>query len=254
MHGGPGSGCTPRTRRYFDPDRYRIVRSSTSATAAAAPRTRRTRTRICAADGPEDRGPAVTSPPSTADAPRDIDSLLRQTQQPEFISSAYFLEFKFDEGRYALVGRERLENQDVLRIEYYPTKLFSREERVKRARENERSVGAADRGTDEQLMWLMNKTSKVTLWIEPSSHQILKYNFDDLGWNFFPAQWLMQMEKVAASMTMGQAFPGIWLPRGMQMNVTLTTALGPANFHYTVDYDDYRQPEVTTRVGTPGGR
>jgi proline iminopeptidase len=25
VHGGPGSGCTPRTRRYFDPQRYRIV-------------------------------------------------------------------------------------------------------------------------------------------------------------------------------------------------------------------------------------
>jgi proline iminopeptidase len=25
VHGGPGSGCTPATRRYFDPDRYRIV-------------------------------------------------------------------------------------------------------------------------------------------------------------------------------------------------------------------------------------
>ncbi|WP_158883220.1 prolyl aminopeptidase [Amycolatopsis anabasis] len=25
VHGGPGSGCTPGLRRYFDPDRYRIV-------------------------------------------------------------------------------------------------------------------------------------------------------------------------------------------------------------------------------------
>lgn len=25
VHGGPGSGCTPGMRRYFDPDRYRIV-------------------------------------------------------------------------------------------------------------------------------------------------------------------------------------------------------------------------------------
>ncbi|MFG2287191.1 prolyl aminopeptidase [Streptomyces sp. NPDC048595] len=25
VHGGPGSGCTTRTRRYFDPDRYRVV-------------------------------------------------------------------------------------------------------------------------------------------------------------------------------------------------------------------------------------
>ncbi|MFI1934518.1 prolyl aminopeptidase [Streptomyces sp. NPDC020330] len=25
VHGGPGSGCSPRARRYFDPDRYRVV-------------------------------------------------------------------------------------------------------------------------------------------------------------------------------------------------------------------------------------
>ncbi|CAM5740035.1 hypothetical protein SMICM304S_07512 [Streptomyces microflavus] len=25
VHGGPGSGCTPRARQYFDPDRYRVV-------------------------------------------------------------------------------------------------------------------------------------------------------------------------------------------------------------------------------------
>lgn len=25
VHGGPGSGCTPRWRRYFDPERYRVI-------------------------------------------------------------------------------------------------------------------------------------------------------------------------------------------------------------------------------------
>lgn len=25
VHGGPGSGCTPRNRQYFDPDRYKII-------------------------------------------------------------------------------------------------------------------------------------------------------------------------------------------------------------------------------------
>ncbi|SCD76971.1 proline iminopeptidase [Streptomyces sp. DvalAA-19] len=25
VHGGPGSGCGPRARRYFDPERYRVV-------------------------------------------------------------------------------------------------------------------------------------------------------------------------------------------------------------------------------------
>jgi hypothetical protein len=210
-----------------------------------------------AGDRPEDRGPASTSPPTAAEAPRDLDGLLRQTQQPQFISSAYFLRFKFDEGRYALVGRERLENQDVLRIEYYPTNLFRENERRQRARERGAPTTAERedrRGVEEQMMWLMNKASKVTLWVEPASHQILKYTFDDLGWNFFPGQWLMQMDTLTASMTMAEAFPSVWLPRGLDMHIALTTALGPANFAYTLEYFDYRQPDVTTRIGVPGDR
>ena len=45
----------------------------------------------------------------------------------EFISSAYFLRFKFEEGKYALVGRETLDGRDVLRIEYYPTQAVRRQ-------------------------------------------------------------------------------------------------------------------------------
>ena len=62
----------------------------------------------------------------TADvAPSDLQGLLQQTREPQFVSSAYLLKFKFEEGRYALVGRETIENLSVLRIEYYPTRLFS---------------------------------------------------------------------------------------------------------------------------------
>jgi proline iminopeptidase len=25
LHGGPGGGCSPAMRRYFDPDRYRVI-------------------------------------------------------------------------------------------------------------------------------------------------------------------------------------------------------------------------------------
>ena len=49
-----------------------------------------------------DPTPTETTP---ADAPGNIDGLLKQTRQPGFISSSYFLRFKFDEGHYALVGR-----------------------------------------------------------------------------------------------------------------------------------------------------
>jgi hypothetical protein len=52
---------------------------------------------------------AADAPPPATDAasPTDLESVLRQTRQPQFISSAYFLRFRFEEGKYALVDRER---------------------------------------------------------------------------------------------------------------------------------------------------
>ena len=44
---------------------------------------------------------------------------------PRFVSEAYFMDFKFEPGNYYLAGREQLEGHDVLKIEYYPTKMFS---------------------------------------------------------------------------------------------------------------------------------
>jgi len=50
------------------------------------------------------------------EAPKDVEALLTQTRQPDFINSAYFLRFKFEEGKYALVGRETFDGREVLRI------------------------------------------------------------------------------------------------------------------------------------------
>ena len=201
---------------------------------------------------------ADAPPPSGADeVPHDIDGLIRQTQQPQFISSAYFLRFKFDEGRYALVGREKLEDRDVLRIEYYPTRLFTEERRREESSQRDDTRGRSqkpDAARDNQMMRLMNKTSKVTLWIEPASHQILKYTFDDLGWDFFPGQWLVRIANATASMTVGQPFPDVWLPRGLEMDIGMTLAAGPVDLHYSLDYHDYRRADVTSKIGIPDGR
>jgi hypothetical protein len=190
------------------------------------------------------------------EAPRDLDGLIRQTRQPQFVSSAYFLRFTFDAGRYALVGREQIDGQDVLRIEYYPDKLFSEESRRERREElgsgrRERERSDEDKAFSRELQRLMNKSSKVTLWIAPATQQILKYTFDDLGWNFFPGQWLAQMDGVSASMTMGQPFPDVWLPRAIDMRAGLALAFGRMELRYTVDYENYRQADVQTRIGIP---
>ncbi len=64
----------------------------------------------------------------SADAPTNIDGLIRQTRQPQFVSSSYFLRFKFDEGRYALAGREKFEGIDVLKVEYLPDEAVRQRE------------------------------------------------------------------------------------------------------------------------------
>ena len=72
-----------------------------------------------------------------AAAPGSVDGLLKQTRQPGFISSAYFLRFKFEEGKYALVGRETLDGRDMLKIEYYPAKLFGGSDRRRKKDEKQ---------------------------------------------------------------------------------------------------------------------
>ena len=81
------------------------------------------------------------SEPSAA-APTDVQGFITQTREPQFISSAYFLQFKFEPGHYALVGREKLDNREVLKIEYYPARMFTddpktrTERRVRQAAQN----------------------------------------------------------------------------------------------------------------------
>src|SRR5262245_58429277 len=67
----------------------------------------------------------TAEPPADEPDANDVGSLLRQTREPQFVSSAYFLRFKFEEGHYALVGRETLDGRDVLRVEYFPREMFT---------------------------------------------------------------------------------------------------------------------------------
>ena len=98
----------------------------------------------------------------------------------------------------------------------------------------------------------MNKVALITLWIEPASHQIVKYTFDNVDFGFLPGQWLVKVNTAKATMTMGQPFPDVWLPRGIDANVGLMLANGEFTFRATVSYHDYREATVTTKVGIPG--
>src|SRR5207237_9328316 len=167
------------------------------------------------------QGGAATVVPAPSDATPETlsDGLLKQTRRPEFISSAYFLRFKFEEGKYALVGRETIDGRETLRIEYYPARLFRGTDRRSSGNGTTEKENANARAYDEAFRRLMNKIALVTLWVEPKAHQIVKYTFDNIGFDFLPAQWLVHIDSLHAAMNMGQPFPDIWLPRDLELSL-----------------------------------
>ena len=201
--------------------------------------------------GAQQSGAPQADTPPEGPAPTDVEGLLRQTREPGFISSAYFLRFRFEEGKYALVGREKLEGgPDALKIEYYPANLFRGSDR----RRSEHPTSPEDQAYDAEFRRLMNKTALVTLWVEPNAHQIVKYTFDNVALDFLPAQWLVHLEELHASMTMGQPFPDVWLPSGLEFQGALTLAAGRFDLRYGLQYHDYRRADVTTKVTIPKGK
>ena len=186
-----------------------------------------------------DREKEGSTPAEGSSATEVTGEGVRQALEPGFVSAAYFLKFKFDPGQYALAGRETLEGRLVLRIEYYPTKLFSEG----RARPN-RKV----RERDVDIEPKMNKAALVTLWIEPTAHQILKYEFRNLPWDFLPGRAIVRVDEVTASMEMGQAFPDIWLPRAIRIATDFSTAAGELKGRFETEYHDYRLASVSTRI------
>lgn len=212
-----------------------------------------------AGDPPTPRLSADEQPePDSLAAPTDVESFIRQTRQPEFISTAYFLRFKFDEGRYALVGREQVEGRDVLRVEYYPQKLFSDDEEQERRRRRQREASGSGQksnpAVDNTVNRLMNKGSRVTLWVEPTERQIIKYTFDNVDMDFFPGQWLVNLTGGHATMTMSQPFKDVWLPRDLQIQIGFTLAIGEIEARFAQSFHDYRQADITTTVRVPGAR
>ena len=97
----------------------------------------------------------------------------------------------------------------------------------------------------------MNKVALVTLWVEPNAHQIVKYTFNNVALDFLPVQWLMHVDEVTASMNMGQPFPDVWLPRDVQIDAAISVVSGQFYLHYGLEYHDYRQADVTSKIKIP---
>jgi hypothetical protein len=185
--------------------------------------------------------PGQASTPAD-DSPAGIASYLNQRRQPEFVESAYIMRLPFEDGRYAFVGRRTIENIDVLEIEYYPKRLFKGDDN------SDPKVPRRERLEDEMWTRLMNKAALVTVWVDPVAQQIVKYTFDNVTLDFFPAAWLFRPTSFKASMTMTQAFKNVWLPREVAIDLGALFATGPVDVKYRIDYRDYQEAATSARI------
>jgi hypothetical protein len=187
----------------------------------------------------------ITSLPGDLVLTGAVEDVISQTFEPGFIRSANFMQFKFDQGQYALVGRERMLDRDVLKVEYYPRQLFNDEkERCRRKDQQERCD--ADREADIERK--LNKVALATLWVDPGERQILRYEFRFQDMDFLPGRAIVRVDSSRATMQMGEPFANVWLPDAVAMRFRLSSAAGPLEARYDVKYREYRVPETSGRV------
>jgi hypothetical protein len=170
------------------------------------------------------------------DVEPSLNDLIDPNGQPRFVSSAYFMKFKFEPGHYALAGRERLLGRDVLRIEYYPARLYE-----------DKDTPPTD-PTGARIQRSFNKVALITLWIEPAEHQILRYEFQNIDFDFLPGRSMARVDEIEASMRMREAFAGVWLPDTVAMRFGMTLAIGSVAARYDVGYHDYKEAVTGARV------
>src|SRR5690606_16117929 len=101
---------------------------------------------------------------------------------------------------------------------------------------------------EAQLEKMLNKVSLVTLWIEPSSHQIVKYEINNVNLDFLPAAWLLRMTDAKASMLMHQPFPDVWLPKTIDFYFAVMLAVGELDMRHRITYDNYKLASTVSRI------
>ena len=128
----------------------------------------------------------------------------------------------------------------MLRIEYYPTKLFSEGRTRPNRKVRERDVDIEPK---------MNKAALVTLWIEPTAHQILKYEFRNWPWDFLPGRSIVRVdERERRRWRWGSRSPPSGCRVRFRIAIDFSTAVGEFKGRFAMDYHDYRLASVSTRI------
>ena len=122
----------------------------------------------------------------------------------------------------------------MVRIEYYPEQLFGDQSDAAECGEPP-MIGVPGRAE------AFNKNALITFWIDPVEHQIVRLTFDNGGFEFMPLRWLVRLDELTVSMTMGRPLGGDWLPERIEGSGMMTVASGSTRLAYTRTFVNYRQ-------------
>lgn len=186
----------------------------------------------------------------------EVDEGRREKAELEWIANAEddergaqierdsFFDFEFEPGNYLFAGREVFEGTEVVKIEYYPTNLFGDDE----PREGEEQDEEDEDFDEEEFEHMFDKTSLVTMLVLPEEHQVVKWTFENVGFEFLPYRWLVRMDELRASLVMHQPIEGIWLPREIRAAASASTASFDLNVEFSREFFDYKETAVGAGV------
>ncbi|MDP6605204.1 MAG: hypothetical protein QF664_02940 [Dehalococcoidia bacterium] len=174
----------------------------------------------------------------------DVDT---ESVEPRLISEANFFDFEFEPGNYYFAGREILDGHEVLIIEYYPTR-FAADEDEEWDEPTDDEDEKREREREREMENMFAKTSLVTMWVDPEEAQIVKFTFENVGFDFLPLRWLVRVDEMRASMVMSQPFDGVWLPEEITMRGRVTSAYGSLQMAYTRAFSNYKEAEVSATI------
>jgi hypothetical protein len=144
-----------------------------------------------------------------------------------------FFGFKFEPGNYFYAGRETVDGQELVVIEYFPTSFFSEDD--------------DDHDPDEEeLVRKMDKATKVVIHILPEEHQIVSMNMVVNDWTFLPGRWAARVTGIGMTMQMAKPLGSVWMPEKISGFGEVTTARGTMVFKAKVEFIDYARTQ--TRV------
>ena len=104
---------------------------------------------------------------------------------------------------------------------------------------------AAEDALEDEIERQMNKVIFATMLVDPVEKQIVGMTLNNLGFDFLPARWLVQIDTVEATMNMHEPFTDIWLTESIEAHAKVNTAMGDLSVRFSKTFYDYAEGSAT---------